>query len=307
MRIAFTSDVHTDHHTANRLVWQEMVTILQDLAPDVFICCGDIAAEEKQFGITLMALERVACPKLFVPGNHDVWVQKATWVERGITSQQKYYRLLPALCRAAGVHPLWLEPYILGDVAFCGSLGWYDYSLRNVDLDTYVTVQDYRRKIFQDRVWNDGRFVHWLAAETPGGTRQRMSDKAITAHMVQALARQLQEVESRVQYIIGVTHMLPFRSMMHYRHEARADYFGAFMGSVLLGELWQSCPKVIFALAGHTHRKITIQVGHTTALTSPVGYAQQWDGSTPSAVARDCLRVIDLTIRKGCYEHSFYF
>ena len=135
MRIAFTSDVHTDHHAANRLVWQEMVTILQDLAPDVFVCCGDVAAEEKQFGMTLMALERVACPKLFVPGNHDVWVQKAAWVERGITSQQKYYQLLPALCRAAGVHPLWLEPYVLGDVAFCGSLGWYDYSLRNVDLD----------------------------------------------------------------------------------------------------------------------------------------------------------------------------
>jgi hypothetical protein len=189
----------------------------------------------------------------------------------------------------------------LGDVAFCGSLGWYDYSLRNVDLDPHITVYDYRRKTFQDRVWNDGRFVHWLAAETSGGMRKRLSDEVITARMVQALARQLQEVESRVQHIIGVTHMLPFRSMMHYRHEARADYFGAFMGSVLLGELWQSCPKVTLVLAGHTHRKITIQVGHTTALTSPVGYAQQWNSSTstPSAVARDCLRVINLTTNEG--------
>jgi Icc-related predicted phosphoesterase len=299
MRIAFTSDVHTDHHAANRLVWQEMVTILQDLAPDVFVCCGDIAAQEKQFGMTLMALERVACPKLLVPGNHDVWVLKSAWVERGITSQQKYYQLLPALCRAAGVHPLWLEPYILGDVAFCGSLGWYDYSLRNEALDPHITVHDYRRKIFQDRIWNDRRFVHWLSAETSEGARQRLSDEAITTHMVQALAQQLQEVESRVQHIVGVTHMLPFRRMMHYRHEARADYFGAFMGSVLLGEIWQSCPKVTLALAGHTHRQITVQVGHTTALTSPVGYAQQWDGRTLSAVARDRLSVIDLPVKEG--------
>jgi predicted phosphodiesterase len=298
MRIAFTSDVHTDHHAANRLVWQEMVTILQELAPDVFVCCGDVAAEEKQFGMTLMALERVACPKLFVPGNHDVWVQKAAWVERGITSQQKYYQLLPALCRAAGVHPLWLEPYVLGEVAFCGSLGWYDYSLRNVELDTHITVQDYRRKTFQDLVWNDGRFVHWLAAETSEGSRKHLSDEAITAHMVQALAQQLQDVESHVQHIVGVTHMLPFRSMMHYRHEARADYFGAFMGSVLLGEVWQSCPKVTLVLAGHTHRQLTVQVGRMTACTSPVGYAWQWDGSTPYAVARDRLRVIDLTVKE---------
>ena len=40
------------------------------------------------------------------------------------------------------------------------------------------------------------------------------------------LVQQLQEVEHRVQRIVGVTHMLPFRSMVHYRHEARADYLG---------------------------------------------------------------------------------
>jgi hypothetical protein len=116
--------------------------------------------------------------------------------------------------------------------------------------------------------------------------------------MVQALVQQLHEVEHRVQHIVGVTHMLPFRSMVHYQHAARTDYFGAFMGSSLLGEVWQSCPKVTLALAGHTHRQLTVQVGHIRALTSPVGYAQQWHGSTPSAVARDRLRVIDLTDRE---------
>jgi hypothetical protein len=125
-----------------------------------------------------------------------------------------------------------------------------------------------------------------------------LSDKAITAHMVQALVQQLQDVEPCVQHIVGVTHMLPFRSMVHYQHEARADYFGAFMGSVLLGEVWQSCPKVTLALAGHTHRQLTVQVGHMTALTSPIGYVRQWHGRTPYAVARDRLRVIDLTVKE---------
>jgi hypothetical protein len=39
-------------------------------------------------------------------------------------------------------------------------------------------------------------------------------------------------------------------------------------------------------------------VGRMTALTSPVGYAWQWDGRTPYAVARDRLRVIDLTVEE---------
>jgi hypothetical protein len=70
------------------------------------------------------------------------------------------------------------------------------------------------------------------------------------------------------------------------------------MGSVLLGEVWQACPKVTLALAGHTHRQLTVQVGRMTALTSPVGYARQWEGSTPYAVAHDRLRVVDLTVEE---------
>ena len=108
---------------------------------------------------------------------------------------------------------------------------------------------------------------------------------------------QVQRVLDAVQ--LGAGRQRAHDRAVGVRHEARADYFGAFMGSVLLGEVWQSCPKVTLVLAGHTHRRLTVQVGHMTALTSPVGYAQQWDGSTPYAVARDRLRVLDLTVKEG--------
>lgn len=298
MRIAFTSDLHTDHDAANRLVWHEMVALLRDLAPDVFICCGDVAADEQQFGMTLMALQHLPCPKLLVPGNHDIWVRQASWVARGITSQRKYYHLLPALCREAGVHPLWLAPYILDNVGFCGSLGWYDYSLRNEALDASLTRDDYRRKTWQQHVWNDRRFVHWLAAERADGSRPRVSDAGITAHMVRALTQQLHDVAPQVQQIVGVTHMLPFRSMLQYRHEPRADYGKAFMGSVLFGEAFQAFPKVTLVLAGHTHHRVSVQMDAVTALTSPVGYASQWQDRTPLMVARHCLRIVDLDTPK---------
>src|SRR5262249_38408848 len=122
-----------------------------------------------------------------------------------------------------------------------------------------------------------------------------LSDQALTAHMVQALAQQLEAVQPQVRRIVGVTHMLPFRSMVQYRQEARADYFGAFMGSVLLGEVVQACPAVELVLAGHIHHPLTIQVGRITAMTSPVGYASQWHGSTPYDVARERLRIVELT------------
>jgi hypothetical protein len=67
------------------------------------------------------------------------------------------------------------------------------------------------------------------------------------------------------------------------------------MGSVLLGEVFQACPAVELVLAGHTHRQLTVQVGRITALTSPVGYASQWQGRLPDDVARQCLRIVELT------------
>lgn len=294
MRIAFTSDIHVDHHEANRLVWAAMVALLQELEPDVFICCGDLAAEETRFGVALMALEHAPCPTLFVPGNHDVWLRNPTWRKRGITSQHKYYKLLPALCREAGVHPLWLEPYVHGEVAFCGSLGWYDYSLRNVAFDTHLTIADYRRKVFQERRWNDRWFVHWASQASAGQPARPWSDEAVTAQMVCELSQQMQSVPAHIRHIVGVTHMLPFRSMMQYRQEVQWDYFAAFMGSTLLGEVLQACEKVSLVLAGHTHRQMTVQMQHLRALTSPVGYVPEWEGKTPATIARERLRLVEL-------------
>lgn len=294
MRIAFTSDLHTDHHEANRVVWEAMLTRLQALQPDVFICCGYVAADETRFGMTLMALERVSCPTLLVPGNHDVWLCNPVWLKRGMTSQDKYYRLLPALCREAGVHPLWLEPYLLDGVAFCGSLGWYDYSLRNTALDTQITLQDYRRQIFQERRWNDQRFVRWMAPGTAETSPRRLRDEVVTARMAQELAQQILTLPESVRHVVGVTHMLPFSAMLQYRHEVQGDYFTAFMGSTLLGEVFEACDKVSLVLAGHTHRQMTVQIGHIQALTSPLGYMTQWGSQTPALVAQERLRLVEL-------------
>lgn len=294
MRIAFTSDLHTDHDSANQDVWQEMVAMLQALAPDVFICCGDIAADPQRFGVTLMALEHLPCLKLLVPGNHDLWLPNNAWIRRGITSREKYYHLLPALCRAAGVHPLWLAPYIYGDVAFCGTVGWYDYSLRNREFDDQITQDDYRRKTFAGRRWNDARFVHWYTHETVASARTPISDAALTHHMVHELTAQLQSVQHQVRHIVGVTHMLPFPHLLHYRQEPRADYFSAFMGSTLLGEAFQASPPVSLVFAGHTHHKRTLHLPRLSVYTSPVGTVRQWDGLSPRAIAQDRLSILEV-------------
>ncbi|GIX47564.1 MAG: serine/threonine protein phosphatase [Candidatus Tectimicrobiota bacterium] len=288
MRLAFTSDLHTDHHPANRAAWQAMVARLTADPPDVFVCCGDVAADERCFGMTLLALRHLPCVKLFVPGNHDVWVRQRHWVERGVTSERKYYELLPALCREAGFHPLWLEPYVHGEVAFCGTMGWYDYSLRNRAFDAQLSLNDYRRKRYRELVWSDRRYVVWPAAGRP------LSDEQLAGRLVQALGQQLLWARRRARRLVVVTHMLPFQAMVTHRQALPADYFSAFMGCSALGEAIQQVPEVALALAGHTHRPCTVTLGQLTACTSPLGYAWQWQGRTPQEMACDRLRLVHL-------------
>jgi hypothetical protein len=66
------------------------------------------------------------------------------------------------------------------------------------------------------------------------------------------------------------------------------------MGSVLFGDLLLSFPEVHIVLAGHTHRKMSLHVGHTAVYTSPLGYARQWQGQTPLQVARERLEFLHL-------------
>jgi hypothetical protein len=173
-------------------------------------------------------------------------------------------------------------------------MGWYDYSLRNHALDAEISRQAYRCKRFQDRRWNDGRFVHWHPSQAGQASPQPLDDEALTVHMVRALARQLRQAQHLASRLVAVTHMLPFQAMIRYSQEARGDYFGAFMGSVLLGDLLQSVPAVELVLSGHTHRQLSVQVGQILARTSPVGYPQQWQDQTPLAVARQRLSFLDL-------------
>src|SRR5688572_30840752 len=70
--IAHISDIHfgdADHEVVERLVEK-----IGELAPDLVVVSGDLTqrARSAQFREARAFLERLSCPKLIVPGNHDV-------------------------------------------------------------------------------------------------------------------------------------------------------------------------------------------------------------------------------------------
>ena len=134
MQIGVTSDLHTDVTPLNKQILPYVVEAAEKAQPDLFILTGDLSPDLLELAKILIAFTEssLTCPKLFVPGNHDIWVIRYP----NVTSEQKY-RAIAEICRECGFHSLGAAPFVENGVGFCGTIGWYDYSFRQ---ETYNTI-----------------------------------------------------------------------------------------------------------------------------------------------------------------------
>jgi predicted phosphodiesterase len=230
MRIGVTSDIHTDISPANRRIVRHLADEARRAELDAFVICGDISPDIMALSKTLSAFHNIGqrCKKLFVAGNHDIWL---IGLNEEVTSHDKY-SAITSVCRECGFHHLGDSPLILGQVGFCGTIGWYDYSYRR---DEYrISEKSYMRKTLRGSVWNDVNYARWNA-----------SDPEIAYQ---------------------------FEECVVYRDELPWDFFSAFMGSVGLGEICLNEPLVTHALFGHTHFEFFETIRGIWAVCSPVGY-----------------------------------
>ena len=75
MRIAYTSDLHIDVSQRNRDAARYLADAMAESGPDVFVLAGDAGNTLDDLRDALGIFETVAIAKLFVPGNHDVWIE----------------------------------------------------------------------------------------------------------------------------------------------------------------------------------------------------------------------------------------
>jgi Icc-related predicted phosphoesterase len=285
MKILAIADVHIDPDLPGAC--QDFIARVEDEPPDVLVVAGDLAVGKSAVYETLLAhCAFFTRPKLFVPGNHDLWQlysKRATW--------QRYQQDLPDAVTAVGWHYLDLGPTLVGDVAFIGCLGWYDYSLRQTasprpDLRvspaqvtapgrgmkvmaarahvpwTELTDEDYAARalqvgddnVMEGIVWNDAFYTDW-----------GRSDAEMTQYFCDRLREQAQQVARRARQLVVITHFVPFAETLRDYTETGPAYARAFAGSVKLGETIQSLPHVRVAIFGHWHQPGRWQIGNLQA------------------------------------------
>ena len=278
MKIGLISDLHTDVTPWNKALVPHLIDAVSAANLDVLVLAGDFARHLVQLSETLNAfhLADLACEILFVPGNHDIWAIETSTV----TSQQKC-GIISELCHACGFHPLMDEPFIREKVGFCGTIGWYDYSLAPDGYD--FSDAQYAEKELMGAIWNDKRYAKW-----------NDTDPVVARRFEADLETQIASIRDDVSRIIVVTHHVPFRECVRYRGKLPWDFFRAFMGSKGLGAQCLREPLVTHALFGHTHQALDIQVHSVRAISAPVGYLQEEPTVGLQTYAAQCLTCFEV-------------
>ena len=278
MKIGVTSDLHIDASPLNKQILPHIVKAAEEAALDIFILAGDLSSNLLELAEILIAFteSNLNCPKLFVPGNHDIWVVE----HPDVTSEQKY-DAIATICRECEFHPLDTAPFVQNGVGFCGTIGWYDYSFRHNKYN--FSEETYASKQLLGSIWNDSNFAKWDG-----------KDPEIAHRFENKLRDQIRSIKDSVSQIIVTTHHVPFRECVHSRGTLPWDFFNAYMGSQGLGRACLEEQLVTHTLFGHMHTPIRQQVGDITAICSPIGYLHESPVGDLTAYAQERLAYFEL-------------
>ena len=279
MRVAFTSDLHGDVTSRNRELLPFLAEEVARLRPDVFVIAGDAANDLRALGTVLSHFDGVAAQKLFVPGNHDLWLESKKALRRREDSWHKYRVAVPEVCSAHGFHALCGSPMEIDGVGFVGSVGWYDFSLADPRLAEVYRAEDYEHGEFATELgptwWNDLSRAAWLRNPDAEDWRQRratLTSREVFARVLALLEEDLAAVRSDVNALVAVLHTAPFAECLERKEPA--DPFDAYEGSAALGRLLARRAKLrlTWCICGHRHRPLDLLVEGVRVVRCPVGY-----------------------------------
>lgn len=279
MRLLATADLHYNHARSKPLA-EEVIGRLNALDCDALVLIGDTAIPDGDALERCLSLFTFPGPKLFVPGNHELWTHAPD--SYSILTQD-----LPRRVTALGWHYLGGHPFTLGDVSIVGSLGWYDYSYANpalgiprrfyaakvspgaaAQLDAYrhllADASDVAPAAMDVHArWNDGRFV-----------RLGRTDQAFLDELLARLAADVAAVPPGNR-IVAAIHHVPFRELLPPPSRPQLEFAKAYLGSPRLGELLLRHPAVTHVLCGHSHFAAEARFGQVRAVNIGSGYRQK--------------------------------
>ena len=279
MRLLVTADLHYNQPKSRGLA-DALIDQMNGVEADALLVVGDTATFDGDALERCLSRFRFAGPKLFVAGNHELWTAAAD-------SYLLFTQRLPQRVREAGWTWLQDKPFVMGDVAIIGSIGWYDYSFAWPALK--VPTRFYAAKVSPGAAerlsgfaplfartddiapealqivarWNDGRFA-----------KLGRSDAFFLDELLETMEQQLKAV-SHVPRVVVATHCVPLAELLPPTGRTQWDFARAYLGSQRTGELIRRFANVRQILCGHSHFPIEANVGEIQAINIGSGYREK--------------------------------
>ena len=283
MRLAYISDLHTDLSARNHDLLGALVEVARAAKPDVFLVAGDLAEKSSDVAASLERLAAIPALRLYLAGNHDLFVEGDPQRAETAHSREKFETILPRVAAAAGFDYLGLEPVHCGDVAIVGVPGWYDFSLRDPSFDAVADLPVYRTGVWRGTRAYDRGHVFWPRRDTrhiagahpaAAGGDAWAGDEEICAEMLERLQGQLAAVRS-APAVLAAVHVLPCLDLVRRGAFGEIPFFDAYLGSSQLGTCLEKAGNVRVVVSGHLHRVASLERRGIRWLASPVGDARR--------------------------------
>ena len=218
MKVFAISDIHVDFEENFR--WFSNLSCF-DYQNDILILAGDITHIIPLFEKTLKNLRDRFLEVLFIPGNHDLWVQRSH-VKHSLEKLQ----LIKAITSNCGIR---MEPLHLPSLSIIPLFGWYDYSFNQPSQEIFNTWADY------------------VACKWP----KNYDEKKITLYFI-AMNEPFITPNNAGQFIISFSHFLPRIDLMpsYIPYEKRNIY--PVLGTALLEKQIRQLGSKIH-IYGHSH------------------------------------------------------
>ena len=251
MRVFSTSDLHygatPQGDAATRALAAHVVAAGRP--DDVLILVGDHAVTDEGIVACLKLFSGFPGERLAVAGNHDVWVHSGE-------SRDSWdrYAGLSTVYRRAGFRSLEDGPVVVGDTAFVGSMGWYDYSFG--EFSERFTAEAYRSKVYPgdpERVWLDAAYVRW-----------RHTDAEMTAHLAGRLNGHLAAIGRARELVVAIHHVPTMELLFHPRFLVPDEwkFLSGFLGSEVFSQVIDCHAEVpTLVVNGHVHRAKSVRRG----------------------------------------------
>lgn len=279
MNVLVTADLHWNHAKSRGSAAAMIEEINAAADVDVLLVIGDVGVADGDSIEACLTRFTFRGPKLFVPGNHELWTKRDGVDLLGDE--------LPRRIAAIGWHWLPDEPFVRDDVAIVGALGWYDHAFAAADLEIPQAFYEAKaspgavlyagepKELLEEAArtsprarqlvarWNDGKFV-----------RLRASDAEVVAQECEALRQSLGSL-SGARSILIATHTVPFAELLPPHHGGQWDFARAYLGSPRLGETIATFANVSHVICGHSHFAAEARVEQIHAINVGSGYREK--------------------------------